>query len=151
MIRKALIAISSGLLLFVLAACGAAPVPEVGPMPPAGTTGTAPVLPVVAQTETATATLDPTGTLVPTATATPMHPLSIESMRMQSYPGSQLVFEEILEPGTNYDRFVVSYFSDGNKILAMLTIPRGERPPTGWPVIIFNHGYISFDVSATTE
>jgi uncharacterized protein len=151
MIRKALFAISSGVLLFVLAACGAAPVPEVGPMLPAGTTGTAPVLPVVAQTETATATLNPTGTLVPTATATPMHPLSIESMRMQSYPGSQLVFEEILEPGTNYDRFVVSYLSEGNKILAMLTIPRGERPPTGWPVIIFNHGYIPPDVYRTTE
>src|SRR5688572_26967041 len=112
MIRRALFAISSGVLLLILAACGAAPVPEVGSTLPAGSTGTAPVLPVVAQTETATATLDPTVTLIPTATATPMHPLSIESMRMQSYPGSQLVFEEVLAPAANYDRFVVSYLSE---------------------------------------
>jgi uncharacterized protein len=149
--RNLAAAIGLGGLMVVMAACGATPVPETLPAVPAAETGTAPALPVVAQNGTATATANPTETLVPTPTATPMHPLSIESMRQQEYPGSSLVFEEVLEAGTNYDRFVVSYLSEGNKIFAMLTIPRGERPLTGWPVIIFNHGYIPPDVYRTTE
>jgi len=32
-----------------------------------------------------------------------------------------------------------------------MTIPRGERPDTGWPVVIFNHGYIPPDQYRTTE
>lgn len=24
----------------------------------------------------------------------------------------------------------------------MLTVPQGEKPKTGWPVVIFDHGYI---------
>src|SRR5574341_223855 len=34
---------------------------------------------------------------------------------------------------------------------SLLTSPRGERPPTGWPVIIFNHGYIPPAQYRTTE
>ena len=98
---------------------------------------------------TATPTAAPTET--PTPTPTPTHPLMIEVMRQASYPGSDLVFEETLTPGSNYDRHLVSYFSEGLKIYALLTIPRGERPNTGWPVVIFNHGYIPPDQYRTTE
>jgi dipeptidyl aminopeptidase/acylaminoacyl peptidase len=75
----------------------------------------------------------------------------IEVMRQQVYPGSELIFEETLEPGTNYDRHIVSYQSEGNKIFALLTVPWGEAPGGGWPVIIFNHGYIPPDEYRTTE
>lgn len=98
-----------------------------------------------------TATPTPSPTSTPTPTATPTHPLMIEVMRQASYPGSELTFEETLEPGVNYDRYIVSYLSEGNKIFAMLTIPWGETPPTGWPIIIFNHGYIPPDEYRTTE
>ena len=93
-------------------------------------------------TPTSTATATPTATLTPTSTPTPLHPLMIESMRRQSYPGSEITIEETLEPGANYDRYIASYLSEGNKIFALLTVPRGEKPDSGWPVIIFNHGYI---------
>lgn len=63
-------------------------------------------------------------------------------MRQQAYPGSDIVIEGTLEPGSNYNRYIASYRSEGLKIYALLTVPRGDRPPTGWPVIIFNHGYI---------
>jgi uncharacterized protein len=33
----------------------------------------------------------------------------------------------------------------------MLTVPQGEQPATGWPAIIFNHGYIPPEVYRTTE
>lgn len=77
--------------------------------------------------------------------------LDIEYMRSQNYPGSDLVVEETLSPGSNYTRQVVSYQSDGLKIYALLTIPNGEKPETGWPVIVFNHGYIPPAQYRTTE
>lgn len=96
-------------------------------------------------------TPSPTQPRTPTPSPTPTHPLMIEVMRQQSYPGSELTFEETLADGVNYDRYVVSYLSEGNKIYALLTIPWGQPPPTGWPVIIFNHGYIPPDEYRTTE
>ena len=77
--------------------------------------------------------------------------LTIEYLRQQSYPGSEIVMEETLEAGVNYDRYVVSYLSEGLKQYAMLTVPQGEQPTSGWPAIVFNHGYIPPDVYRTTE
>lgn len=79
------------------------------------------------------------------------HPLSIEYMRKQQYPGSEFITEETLESGSNYSRSIVSYLSEGLKQYALLTVPFGEKPPTGWPVIIFNHGYIPPEQYRTTE
>lgn len=79
------------------------------------------------------------------------HPLSIQALREGEYPGSDLAVEEQLEPGSNYTRQIVSYTSEGLKIYALLTIPSGEKPDTGWPVIIFNHGYIPPSEYRTTE
>ena len=72
-------------------------------------------------------------------------------MRLADYPGSEIVFEEKLESGDNYDRWIVSYQSDGNKIFALVTRPFGPRPANGFPLIMFNHGYIPPDEYRTTE
>jgi dipeptidyl aminopeptidase/acylaminoacyl peptidase len=72
-------------------------------------------------------------------------------MRKQSYPGSDLVIEQKLDPGRNYSRYVASYKSEGLKIYGLLTVSNGEQPKTGWPVIIFNHGYIPPAEYRTTE
>jgi uncharacterized protein len=80
-----------------------------------------------------------------------MHPLMVEHMRQQEYPGSDIVIEETLAPGSNYNRYIASYRSEGLKIYALLTVPRGAKPATGWPVIIFNHGYIPPEQYRTTE
>jgi dipeptidyl aminopeptidase/acylaminoacyl peptidase len=77
--------------------------------------------------------------------------LSIEYMRKQEYPGSDITIEQTLPDGSNYSRFIASYKSDGLKIYALLTVPHGEKPKTGWPVIIFNHGYIPPAQYRTTE
>lgn len=100
-----------------------------------------------------------TPTRTPTPTATPtsrvpvgdLHPQTIEWARGQSYPGSDLVIEATLEPGANYSRYYVSYLSEGLKIYALLTVPNGPKPASGWPVIVFNHGYIPPEVYRTTE
>ena len=103
--------------------------------------------------QTSIPTRTPTQTPAPTntPTPTPAHPLMIEVMRTQEYPGSEIVFEETLEDGANYDRYIISYQSEGNKIYALFTVPYGEPPDSGWPVIIFNHGYIPPEVYRTTE
>lgn len=80
-----------------------------------------------------------------------LNPLSIEYMRNQKYPGSDITMEETLPDGSNYSRSVVSYKSDGLKIYALLTVPQGKKPSSGWPVIIFNHGYIPPEQYRTTE
>ena len=68
---------------------------------PANTPSPAPAFtPSTAYTLTASAS----PTLTPSPTATP-HPLTIESMRMRDYPGSEVTREQELEPGANYDRF----------------------------------------------
>ncbi|MDO8503453.1 MAG: alpha/beta fold hydrolase [bacterium] len=79
------------------------------------------------------------------------HALSIEKLRGGEYPGSDVVIEETLSPGSNYQRYIASYQSEGLKIYALLTVPNGDRPTEKWPVIIFNHGYIPPAQYRTTE
>jgi dipeptidyl aminopeptidase/acylaminoacyl peptidase len=138
-------------LAVVLTACGTAETPA-----PTATPEVAVTLyptPTLAATVTAQPTATALSTPAPTATATPqpLHPLTIESMRQREYPGSDIVIEETLAPGSNYNRYYASYLSEGLKIYALLTVPRGEKPATGWPVVVFNHGYIPPDVYKTTE
>jgi fermentation-respiration switch protein FrsA (DUF1100 family) len=123
--------------------------PRLSPAPSATRTpGPAPTSTV---TSPPTETPTPSATPTPSPTPTPTHPLMIEVMRQQEYPGSDLAFERTLEPGVNYDRYIVSYLSEGNKIYGLLTVPWGQPPESGWPVIIFNHGYIPPDEYRTTE
>ena len=72
-------------------------------------------------------------------------------MRQRSYPGSPIVIEQKLEPGANYSRYIASYQSEGLKQYGLLTIPDGDKPATGWPAIIFNHGFIPPATYRTTE
>lgn len=81
----------------------------------------------------------------------PVIPLSISEMRKQTYPGSELKIEETLNNGSNYKQYIASYQSEGLKIYGLLTVPEGEKPQSGWPVIIFNHGYIPPSQYRTTE
>lgn len=77
--------------------------------------------------------------------------LSIEVLRKGNYSGSDLVVEEILAPGSNYQRYLVSYLSEGLKIYALLTVPNGTQPEGGFPAVIFNHGYVPPAQYRTTE
>src|SRR3990167_9420105 len=80
-----------------------------------------------------------------------LRPLSIEYMRQQFYPGSEITIEQTLPSGSNYNQYIASYKSDGLKIYALLTVPKEPKPKNGWPVIIFNHGFIPPDQYRTTE
>ena len=77
--------------------------------------------------------------------------LTIAYLRSLTYPGSDIVVEQVLAPGSNYERYLVSYQSEGLKNYAYMTIPSGQKPATGWPAIVFNHGYIPPEVYRSTE
>ncbi len=92
-----------------------------------------------------------TPAIVATSNLSPDNPLSIAAMRSVSYPGSDLTIEQTLAPDVNYRQYIASYLSEGLKIYGLLTVPEGTKPPNGWPVIIFNHGYIPPAQYRTTE
>lgn len=100
---------------------------------------------------TASQTLTPVPSVTATATPRPPNPLSIEAMRARTFLGSDITIEQTLAPGSNYHRYYVSYRSDGLKIYALLTVPGGAKPASGWPVIVFNHGFIPPTLYRTTE
>lgn len=87
----------------------------------------------------------------PSIQPTPSYPLAVSYMRQQQYPGSDITIEQTLPAGTNYDQYIASYKSEGLKIYALLTIPHGDKPKAGWPVVVFNHGYIPPEIYRTTE
>lgn len=80
-----------------------------------------------------------------------INPLSISALRSRTYEGSDLTIEQTLSPKASYNRYVVSYQSDGLKIYGLLTVPTGQKPVNGWPVIIFNHGYIPPNQYSTVQ
>ena len=133
-------------------AVGVAPVstlPPAAPVPPS-ITPTAFLPPVASSAPLSTSTPQPTPTKTPTPTPT-LHPMDIQVMRQRDYPGSEIVIERELEPGSNYSRYYAYYLSEGLKIYGLLTVPYGEMPPNGWPAIVFNHGYIPPTQYRTTE
>jgi len=80
-----------------------------------------------------------------------LHPLSIEAQRKKEYPGSEIVIEQTLSSGSNYQKYIASYKSDGLKIYAFLTVPNSPVPEGGFAAIVFNHGYIPPAEYSTTE
>lgn len=96
---------------------------------------------------------DPLGRVTDAAiqAAVDQQPISIAALRSGEYTGSPLTVVRNLPAGSNYTRQVVSYQSDGLKIYALLTVPRGQAPQGGWPAIVFNHGYIPPAEYRTTE
>ncbi|MCW5876242.1 MAG: alpha/beta fold hydrolase [Anaerolineales bacterium] len=131
-------------LLACLAACNL----------PLGAAGSLPAPEVALATLGSTEVVQPsaTATLVPSPTPTPPpHPLSIEYLRAQEFPATELVIEQTLPNGANYYRYIASYFSEGLKQYGLLTVPFGQTPESGWPVIVFNHGYIAPQAYRTTE
>ena len=144
------------LILILLAGCANSveTQADISPTAAAAATKTNTPLPV---STIAVNTPEPSRTVKPSATATATRwsadpdPLQITEMRSQTYYSSPITIEQTLSKGTGYSRYVVSYLSEGYKIYALMTIPEGEKPNTGWPVILFNHGYIAPEQYVTTE
>ncbi|MCJ7548540.1 MAG: alpha/beta fold hydrolase [Anaerolineae bacterium] len=86
--------------------------------------------------------------LTETPDEVPSSPMDIGALRTREYT-SEIVIEETLEPGSNYQRFIASYLSDGYIIYGLLTVPNGLEM-AGYPAIVFLHGYLPPDTYVTT-
>jgi dipeptidyl aminopeptidase/acylaminoacyl peptidase len=147
--KRALAYGASVILIALMIGCGAAP--SGTPIPTQATQDSLSPPRIEAILPTATLVANVAGEQTTEPSPTPLHPLTIETMRARDYPGSDITIEQILDPGSNYQRYITSYQSDGLKIYALMTVPDGDKPPTGWPVIVFNHGYIPPGQYRTTE
>ena len=110
------------------------PLSEVSTASPSGIAGAA--------TSIYTPTLAVTPTTLTLPASPDSSPLALTVMQAKTYPGSDIVVESTLSAGLGYNRYIVSYQSDGLKLFGLLTIPTGVKPAGGWPVILLNHGYI---------
>lgn len=86
----------------------------------------------------------------PTTTPDPFTDLTIPYLRQKNYQ-STLGELNLLTKNLNYTSYLTNYTSDSLKINGLLTIPNGEKPESGWPAIIFIHGYIPPTTYKTTE
>jgi len=80
----------------------------------------------------------------------PFQELTIPYLRTINYT-SQLAPLEPYQSKPTYDSFLTSYQSDGLKVNALLTLPKGKPPTAGWPGVVFIHGYIPPASYQTTE
>lgn len=86
----------------------------------------------------------------PSPTPFPFDELTIPYLRNRNYQSSLGELEERNET-TSYTSYLTSYDSDGLRVDGLLTIPKGEEPESGWPAIVFVHGYIPPDEYRTTD
>jgi dipeptidyl aminopeptidase/acylaminoacyl peptidase len=77
--------------------------------------------------------------------------IDIDYLRSLNIDSPAPQINEELAPGTNYKRYLASYYSEGSKIYGLLTVPNEEAPENGYPAIVFNHGYIPPNQYSTTE
>lgn len=67
---------------------------------------------------------------------------SIEAMRMRQYLKSDIKTESVIRETSKYTSYKISFTSDGLKQYAMMSVPKGNVPDGGFPVLIFVHGWI---------
>src|SRR6185503_14576544 len=79
--------------------------------------------------------------IIPTPTPYPYEDLTIPYLRQQTYTSNLGDLQQIDE-NANYTSYLTSYTSDGLKVYGLLTVPTGAPPDSGWPAIVFVHGYI---------
>lgn len=141
------------LLLALGAGCTTSQAVEISPIP---TETARPVQTEIIQIAPETATPVPSPTTSPSPTATEIvfsfgKELTIDYLRELEILGSEITLEERISPGYNYQRYLASYLSQGNKIYGLLTIPFGDPPPAGFKAVVFNHGYIPPEEYQTLE
>jgi uncharacterized protein len=86
----------------------------------------------------------------PSPTTMPFYEMTIPGLRGREYKSSLSELSKYHER-PNYTSYLTSYDSDGLKVNGLLTIPKGSEPQSGWPAVVFVHGYIAPTIYTTTE
>lgn len=80
----------------------------------------------------------------------PFVELTIPYLRSREYKSNLFELSKYQDKAT-YTSYLTSYNSDGLKVNALLTIPKGQVPEGGHPAIVFVHGYIAPSIYQTTS
>lgn len=86
----------------------------------------------------------PSALPVPTPTSTLevlIFPYTIEELRSHTFKSGNISLLELIDETDDYQRYLISYPSDGLIITGVLQLPRNGDPP--FPVVIMNHGYFN--------
>ncbi len=83
-------------------------------------------------------------------TVMPFEGITIPALRKRVYVSS-LGKRELYDSNSSYTAYLTHYDSDGLRINGLLTVPNGKKPESGWPAIIFIHGYIPPNQYQTTQ
>src|SRR3989338_10774164 len=75
--------------------------------------------------------------------------LTIPYLRNRQYQ-SMLGDMQKYQDNGSFTSYLTSYSSDELKINGLLTQPNSEKPPGGFPAIVFIHGYIAPTIYKTT-
>ncbi|KKS98122.1 MAG: Dipeptidylaminopeptidase/acylaminoacyl-peptidase [Candidatus Gottesmanbacteria bacterium GW2011_GWA2_43_14] len=74
-------------------------------------------------------------------TPMPFSELTIDYLRTREYVSSLGSLNQ-LNDFADYTSYLTSFDSEGFKVNALMTRPKGLMPAGGWPAVIFIHGYI---------
>lgn len=89
-------------------------------------------------------------TTKPSPTPFPFQELTIPYLQNRSYK-SLLHDRSVFSETGAYTSYLTSYDSDGLRINALLTIPKTQISVSGYPAVVFVHGYIPPNTYRTTE
>lgn len=76
--------------------------------------------------------------------------ITIPYLRKRNFQSKLAPLKKQTETET-YTEYLTSYDSDGLQINCLLTIPKGTPPESGWPGVVFVHGYIPPEKYQTTK
>jgi dipeptidyl aminopeptidase/acylaminoacyl peptidase len=83
-----------------------------------------------------------------TTTPATAYDLSLQTLWTQTFVGKSFKLDRKVSSNSAYDRYQVSYRSNGLKITGVMNIPKGRGP---FPVAILAHGYIDPDIYVTGQ
>jgi uncharacterized protein len=102
--------------------------------------------PIPTNTIPAPVTISPTSN--PTSAPMPFQEMTIPYLRERTYKSS-FGDMSLVTGNSSYTSYETPYDSDGLIINGYLSIPKGTPPKTGWPAIVFVHGYIPPSIYST--
>lgn len=76
------------------------------------------------------------------APLTPGYPYYISNLQKRTY-SSHITIEKAVLTSAKYNSYIIRFTSDELTEYGLINIPVGSIPPSGWPVIILNHGHIA--------
>ena len=69
----------------------------------------------------------------------PLYAHTLAGLRARDFPGGEIEVRQLMAEGAAFNRYYISYPSDGLTITGIMQVPHGEGP---FPVAVLLHGYI---------